>query len=107
MMAIVPRTQVADDLPIPQDRLIVVEHRLGVAPPELHHAMAQSLFALALHRRATDEIGFALGHSKAKPRFQHMILAGDVMTEMAKALFDPAAIHHMHPAKFQVMRLSG
>ena len=46
----------------------------------------------------TDEIRFGFRHRKAKPRLQNMILAGDVMAEMPKAFFDPAAVHHMHPA---------
>ena len=43
--------------------------------------------------------GLVRFHRKAKPGLQHMILAGDVMAEMAKALFDPAAVHHMHATK--------
>ena len=34
-----------------------------------------------------------------------MILASDVMAKMAKAFFNPAAVHHMHAAQHHAMRL--
>ena len=106
-MPVTAGTQVAHDLPVPQDRLVVIEQRLGVGQTELQQALVQPGVLFAQHRVAPDEIGFGGFHGKAQPGLQHVILAGDVMAEMAKGLFDPAAVHAVHPAERQPMVLPG
>ena len=92
-----------DDFAVSQYGFVVKEERFRIVQQELHQPPLKSRFPFAQHRVATDEVGLCRFDGKAKPGLQHMVLAGDVMPEMAKALFDPAAIHHMQSAKLEIV----
>ena len=62
---------------------------------ELHYPTRQTTFTLGKHGIPAKEIRLVGFNSKTKPGLKHMILTGDVMTKVTKALFDPAPIHHM------------
>ena len=69
----------------------------GTAPD----AGRDPLSCLRRYSVATDEIALLGAHGKAEASFQHMILVGDVMAEMAIGFFDPAAIQRVNAAELQ------
>ena len=55
-MAVAAGGESAHELPVPHDRLVVVEEWLGICQAELQEASAQTLILLAADGVAADEV---------------------------------------------------
>ena len=109
-MTVVAGAEIPVDFAVAQDRLTVVEQRIGVLQQELQQSLIQALFLALDDGLATDkgsEAAFRLANldGKAKPGLQHMVLIGDVVPEVTKRLFHPTAVENLHATKAQLPRL--
>src|SRR5262245_28351686 len=99
----------ANDPAISEYGLVVEEQPRGVGELKLEQAPRQARLALAQHRLAADEVtepatAFLGFYDKAQPRLEHMILVGDVVSEMAIGLLEAQRIQRQQSRRPKSLR---
>ena len=76
----------------------MIQQRFWLIQFELHQAVLKARILFAQNRVAANEVFFVLFDRKTKTRLKNMILSSNVMAKVPEAFFNPAGIHHVHPA---------
>src|SRR5262245_5307721 len=105
-MTIPARGEKADDVPVPENGLVVEEQRFRILEFELQKSPLQSQIAFAQHGLPTNELAKATAglfdfDRKPEARLQDVVLIGDIMSEMAEGLLEPQRVHGQNTGRPQ------